>query len=210
MFHVVSDEYEPKNYFACDWTQTDIFKKKVLELKKDFNFISLEEAEKKLSRDVLRIKKYAVLTSDDGYRQVLDVIPFLEKEKIPLTMFVCPGFGTGAVRKDKLEQNPKIYFSPQELFNLKSNLVSIGLHGWEHDDATTLALDMFLENTKQCLDTLADHPRFVNYYAYPWGRHSVSTDACLSKLGLIPVLCDGCLNYKAKGSISRICIDSGV
>ena len=88
LFHHVSEIRNPLVSAKSDWTQTEQFKKNICQLQKEYRFISLEEAWRKLNRDTIRLRKFAVLTADDGYHSLLDILPWLEQQGVPITIFV--------------------------------------------------------------------------------------------------------------------------
>ena len=90
-FHQVSDEYAPLTMWEEDWTQTELFKRNIQNLKeRGYTFISLPEAYFKLKNDSFRREKYAVLTADDGFKSMLNILPWLIEQRIPVTLFVNP------------------------------------------------------------------------------------------------------------------------
>ena len=97
-FHQVSDEYNPLTMWECDWTQTELFKRNILNLKRQgVIFLSLSEAYDKLRHDWYRRKKYVALTADDGYKSILNILPWLEEQKIPITLFINTKYLDGKV-----------------------------------------------------------------------------------------------------------------
>ena len=224
-FHQVSAKYNPLTMWECDWTQLDQFKEGILQMKKRYRFISLQEAHEKLKHNLFRFRKYAVLTSDDGYRSILNVLSWLEEQKIPITLFInsryldgqtWSGINEKQAKNTKADVDmlndvcPHLYLSKAELFALGSHLVSIGLHGHEHIDATKQTEETFRENVNNCKNYLSSHPRYVPYFAYTWGKHTVVTDRILNEMNLVPVLVNGKMNFKNEGVINRICIDRKV
>ena len=221
-FHQVSDYYNPLTMWECDWTQLDQFKRNILRLREKYVFISLQEAHDKIRHDVFRFKNYVVLTADDGYRSLFNVLPWLEEQKIPITLFVntkyLDGQSWSTINEEQVKRTnnevdilsevcPDLYLSYEELFSLDSSWVSVGLYGHEHLDPLKQTEIEFWENIRACHAILARHPRFVPYYAYPWGRHSEVTDRIIKRMGLTPVLVSGEKNYNNPEYITRICID---
>ena len=223
-FHHVSDVYDPLTMWECDWTQTELFKKNILSLKESgVTFISLTEAHGKLKHDWFRRKKYAVLTADDGYKSLLNILPWLEGQQIPITLFINTKYMDGQswstineeqARRAKEDVDmlkdvcPTLYLNVKELKNVATSLyVTIGMHGHEHLDATTQSLDDFVKNVRQCQDALQNLPHVIPYFAYPWGRHNEETDMILKEMNLIPVLVNGTKNYNNSGYIDRLAID---
>lgn len=221
VFHHVSDERDPLVSGKSDWTPTSVFRANLLTLKNKYRFISLETAYTKICHDHLRFRRYAVLTTDDGLQTVCRVWPWLEEQQIPLTCFVNAKYMDGHSYKQEdsvriLREDPaanveevikRQYMSREQVFQLRSPLISIGSHGYEHLNATTLDEQKFLDNVLKCKEILETHPRYVRFFAYTWGRHNKKTDRILNEMGLIPVLVDGDLNYGDPRFVHRECID---
>lgn len=222
VFHHVSDERDTLVCQEPDWTQLDQFKRNIEHLMQDHTFISLAEACDKLQHDWFRCRKYAVLTTDDGLASVMNILPWLKKKKIPLTLFI----NTRYMARDKLKPihmdwlsklapdadikaiAKRMYLSKEQIFDLLSPNIEMGLHGHEHLDARAISEAEFEQNIEQCEQQLVNHPCYVSAYAYPWGR---STDASLHYLqehGIVPVVVDGNKNYVWNGYISRESIDN--
>ena len=222
VFHSASDVYNPLLWWQCDWTRTEQFKQNILKLKSRYTFISLPEAWKHLTEDKFRLKNYVVLTADDGYLSLLNVLPWLEEQQIPITLFVntkdpdkksWSATNEEQARRtkpnvDMLEEVcPDLYLSKEELFRLDSPYITIGMHGHEHLDALKQSAEEFRANVEKCEEELVSHPRYVPFYAYTWGHHNVLTDNILKGMGLVPVLVRRNKNYDDAGYIDRICID---
>ena len=221
-FHQVSDEYNPLTTWKCDWTQTVVFKRNIDILKKKYTFISLPEVTKRLQYDRFRFKHYAALTADDGYQSLLNVIPWLEEQKIPVTLFINTRYldkmswseiNEEQARRTKpdvdmlKDVSPYLYLSKDELFSLTSPLVTVGMHGHEHLDAVRLTENDFRKNVERCLGILSQHSGYVPFYAYTWGHHNSCTDMILYENNLMPVLVGGGKNCNDTQYIDRICID---
>ncbi len=221
-FHHVSEEYDPLTMWECDWTQTEQFKRNILHLKSQYTFISLADAYEKMRHDVFRFRKYAVLTADDGYKSILSILPWLEAQNIPITLFIntkyLDGESWSAINEEQARRSkpdvdmlkevcPDLYMSKQELFDLTSPLISVGMHGHEHLDATEQTIDEFKQNVEQCREQLKNHPRYISFFAYTWGHHNEMTDRVLKEMGLIPILVNGTKNYSNSDYIDREAID---
>lgn len=109
------------------------------------------------------------------------------------------------VEMDSVVQD--LYIDREALFALDYTTLSIGMHGHEHLHSTNLADEQFRKNVMNNVDALRAHKRFVPFFAYPWGEHNQNTDAFLNNQGIAPVLCDGAVNYRFRGTMSRIPID---
>ena len=222
VFHHVSDE---RDTFVCqepDWTQLVQFKRNIEILLQEYTFISLSEAYDKLQQDRFRFRKYAVLTTDDGLASVLNVLPWLEEKKIPITLFINTRYMEGdklkpvhqrwlkdlAPEADTKAIAKRMYLSKEQVFELVSPYIEISMHGHEHLNAHTISETEFENNIEHCLHLLSDHPRYVSAYSYPWGKYTGSSLHYLHDHCIIPVAVDGGMNYIWKGYLSRECIDN--
>lgn len=193
-FHQVSDVFEPETMWECDWTQTDVFKKKILGLKKKYTFISLQDAYSHIANDKMRMKHYAVLTADDGWASLKNIIPWLAEQGIPITLFLNPAYSDG---KHFRERETERYLTEQDLeqFAKTYTNISFGMHGWDHTDVSKQEENEFRSNIEQSLEALKRYDNFVPFFAYTWGRHNTMNDCVLKKFALVPVLMDGMKNY---------------
>ena len=207
VFHSVSDSFDERRNKKVDWSTTEDFKDHILLLKTRYTFIPLEEAYQKLCWQWFRRERYAVLTCDDGYSSVLDVLPFFEREQIPVTLFINPKYLDGVSRREGYADAPQ-YITQSQLWALQSPLVTVGMHGYEHDDATMQSIQEFGLSVDRCVAILQQHPRYIPYFAYTWGRYTAETQQLLKKRGIIPVLTDGEPNYRYRQGIGRKPIDS--
>lgn len=207
VFHAVSEEYDDSLYLPNDWSSTVDFQKRIIDFQNSYEFISLSKAYQKVSKDWFRKKRYAVLTCDDGFESVLSVLPFLEKHKVPVTLFVNPKYLDGVSKRDNYSSCPR-YITQKDLFEIRSDYVTIGMHGFEHNDATKLTKEEFVESVDRCIEVLSEHARYIPYYAYTWGNYSEVTQSVLKEKKIIPVLTDGQSNYLYQSGISRKPIDS--
>jgi len=207
VFHSVSDTFDSSLCQKQDWTPTPAFQQHILKLKQKYTFISLPEAYRKLTTGILRRHRYAVLTSDDGNRSLLSLLPWLDRQQIPITLFLNPRYLDGTSIRPDYAPAPQ-YITQADLPSIHSPLVSIALHGYEHTDSTTLPPQEFDHQVDLCLQALQSHPRFIPYFAYTWGRYNSRTQDIIRHKGLIPVFCDGASNRRYRDGISRRCIDN--
>lgn len=220
VFHKVEDVYNPAYGGIGDWTETSIFKSHLLRLRQDYEFITLEDAYRRLTEDMFRFRKYAVLTSDDGYQSLLGILPWLEEQCIPVTLFLSVQYLDGVSHdswfdthwRDKSPEEinalvEKMYLHTEHLLFLCGDNVTIGIHGYGHDEVDRMSKAEFEAYLDKCIAGLNGHSRFVPFYAYTWGRHSTATDQILREKSIVPVYCDNQHNTKFNGAIHRICID---
>lgn len=199
--HHVCEQFNAESMYQCDWMELSCFKEKINALRSHgYKFISLKEAYNHLNSDWFRRKKYAVLTFDDGYKSLLDILPWLEKQNIPATLFVNGKYLDG---KSYRESPKEQYLTYEELSALNSPLIEIGHHGWEHTDATKMTKEELRESVHKNIEILSSHPRYISFWAYTWGRYTVETNQILRTNEIIPVYVNGMKNYTNEGFINR-------
>ena len=199
--HHVCKTFDAESMNKGDWMQIDEFKSKVLALRQSgVKFISLADAYQHICKDWLRCKKYSVLTFDDGYASLKEILPWLNEQQIPATLFINGKYLDGkSYRKNPKEQ----YLTKEDLFSLTSPFIEIGSHGWEHTDASKISTEEFIQSIAQNVELLQTHPRFIPFHAYTWGRHNEMTDILLQSKNIIPVYMDGMKNYREQQVIHR-------
>ena len=199
--HHVCEQFDADTMYPCDWMALDEFKKKINELRNQgYQFISITDAYEHLRKDWFRCEKYAVLTFDDGYKSLQEVLPWLEEQQIPATLFINGKYLDGK----SYRENPKEqYLTYDELFALTSPMIEIGHHGWEHTAASEMTEEELFESLQKNTEILSAHPRYIPFWAYTWGKHIESNDKCLLVNVIIPILIEGNKNYKWIGTIDR-------
>lgn len=207
-FHQVSDSFDPKSMWECDWTNTEIFKGKINSLlKQGYSFISLPEATKRLKKDWVRRKKYAVLTADDGWSSVLNIVPWLVEQEIPLTLFLNPQYLDGIHYQERQTEKLLTKYDIEHIVKKYHPYITIASHGWIHKDCSKMDMNEFTESVRQSEEYLSTMCGKVPFYAYTFGRHSYEQNIFIKHQGLIPVLADGVLNFNDISQIHRECID---
>lgn len=216
-FHQVSELLNPKVHCEPDWIPLSEFKQKIQNLRKEgCVFISLQEAHRHLKKDWIRCKKYAVLTCDDGLKCQAELIPWLEKEKIPMTMFVTArnldGKSCGRqildyfkITDKETERNlaEQLYLNEDELMGIDRPMVTIGMHGYEHVNSEQIKIELFVEHVNKCHEALQSHKRYIPFFAYPYGRHTTQTDHVLIERNIVPVFIDKMSNVNDVTCIHR-------
>lgn len=199
--HHVCKEFDADTMYPCDWMDIDVFKKKIKDLQNlGCQFISLTEAYQHLQNDWIRTKTYAVLTFDDGYKSLLEVLPWLEEQGISSTLFIN---GKSLDGKSYRENPNEQYLTYDELFALNSPFIEIGHHGWEHTAADEMDETELLGSLEKNIAILSSHPQYIPFWAYTWGRHNKQNDEILKSKSIIPILIAGNKNYKWIGTIDR-------
>lgn len=199
--HHVCADFEAKSMKECDWMPIGEFKKKVISMQQDgVEFISLSDAYRHIFNDWIRGKKYAVLTFDDGYASLKEILPWLEDQQIPATLFINGKYLDGISYRENPNER---YLTKEKLFSLTSPFIEIGSHGWEHTDASQMAEKEFADSMDENILILSTHPRDIPFHAYTWGRYTTDSDNYLSSKGIVPVYTDGMLNYNSSLAIHR-------
>ena len=199
--HHICATFDANSMNEGDWMQIDDFKHNVLALQENgAEFISLTEAYYKITNDKWRNNKYVVLTFDDGYASLKEILPWLEEQHIPATLFINGKYLDGkSYRKNPKEQ----YLTKEELFSLTSPLIEIGSHGWEHADASKMSDDEFKLCIEQNIKLLQAHLRYIPFHAYTWGRYTGGSNRVLTEMNITPVLMDGMKNYDNRNVMHR-------
>ncbi len=206
-FHQVSDVFDASTMWECDWTQIDQFKQNIMHLKEQYTFISLEEAYHKLTHDKIRCKKYAVLTADDGWASLKNIIPWLAEQEIPVTLFVNSEYLDGKHYQARNTEKLLTYQDIVELTNIYPQIVTISSHGKTHIDVSSLSLEDFKMNVNTAEEILNEYRNKIGFYAFTYGRRTNAQIIELRNMNLIPVLMDDMSNYTYDGVIHRECID---
>ena len=184
-----------------DWMAKDVFQKKVIDLRKSgVEFISLTEAYRHICVDRIRTKKYAVLTFDDGYSSLKEILPWLEEQHIPVTLFINSKYLDGKSFRNNSNER---YITKDELFELDHSLIEIGSHWWEHVNTDKLSDEEFEKGERININLLSNHSRFVPFHAYTYGHYRHSLNNILADLNMVPVYIDGMRNYNERYCVHR-------
>lgn len=205
-FHHVSDVFQPETMWECDWMQTDVFKKKVLALREKYTFVSLEEAYYHIANDRFRIENYAVLTSDDGWASLKNILPWLSEEKIPVTLFLNPLYMDG---KHHQSRDSERFLTKEEVADLTERyqpFITIASHGWSHEDCLKMPMDSFQDSVRKSEEYLMLMKGKTPFYAFTFGRHTIGQMEFLGQQSLVPVLMDGMVNHDDAACIHRECL----
>lgn len=199
--HHVCAEFDAGSMNECDWMQIDEFKAKVKAMQQDgVEFISLSDAYFHIGDDKIRCEKSAVLTFDDGYASLKEILPWLNEQQIPCTLFINGKYLDGkSYRKNPKEK----YLTREELWELTSSLIAIGHHGWEHNKVTEMTEGEFEQSVELNVNLLKAHPNYVPFWAYTYGDHTEVSDEYLRAHGIAPIYIDGLPNYNNQGVIHR-------
>lgn len=199
--HHVCEQFNADAMNVGDWMALDEFKQKIIALQdQGYEFISLTKAFRHLQNDSIRRKKYAVLTFDDGYKSLSEVLPWLKEQQIPCALLINGKYLDGKSYRNKPTE---CYLTQDELFALSSPLIEIGSHGYEHADASKMNKEDFQKHINLNIQLLKNHPNYVPFHAYTWGRYTKETNDILKNLCVTPVYVDGMKNYNVPNCIHR-------
>lgn len=213
--HHVSDVYDPKTMWECDWVNTDVLKQWIEAMQQQgYQFISLPEAHMHLQSDFIRCHKYAALTADDGFYSMLNILPWLEEQQIPITLFVNPKYifedAIGPNVQDKFNEShgtaasDTIYLKKADVIKLQSPYVTLAHHGYEHYDSRKIDAELFTKNIDACVESMRIFaPYVIPYYAYPFGHYSRKYDSIIREQGLTPLYVSGGENYDNSQFLDR-------
>ncbi len=117
-------------------------------------------------------RKAALITFDDGYTGVAEhAAPFLASLDVPSVLYVPAGLlGGTAEWLEPRHQHPLM--SADELREVARQGMSVGAHGFDHSDMTTLPdsdVRRHTLETKVALETIVGEP--VRSFAFPYGTH---------------------------------------
>jgi len=169
-YHRVADDA------ATDWTVgTAPFQRQVAWLKRNFDLVSLPEAQRRVVSAANRTPTVSI-TFDDGYADnCTAALPLLLKQRIPFTYFVT----SGAVLDGQFFQhdlNLGLRLQPntrQELRELVAAGVEIGSHTRSHANLGVLQDSGLLYDevvgARDELQDALDCP--IRYFAFPFGQH---------------------------------------
>jgi peptidoglycan/xylan/chitin deacetylase (PgdA/CDA1 family) len=119
-------------------------------------------------------QKAAVLTFDDALVSIYEhAWPFLKQHATPFTIFVIAGLmgRESNFSKHRPEQRQRHLDAEQLNSLIKSGLVEIGAHGYNHRNLTRVDGDELWQELRTAKDVLEETLNVpVPYFAYPWGN----------------------------------------
>ncbi|MBR1514747.1 MAG: polysaccharide deacetylase family protein [Bacteroidales bacterium] len=87
-FHQVSSRFVEGKDKEYIFTSLADFERNILLLSRRYRFVSLKEAYELFQSRKVRRERYAVITFDDGYANILEALAVLQRLHIPATVFV--------------------------------------------------------------------------------------------------------------------------
>lgn len=166
-------------------------------------FISLPEAYDKIKNDIFRSSKYAVLTADDGWASLTNIIPWLVEQNIPLTLFLNSAYLDGKHFQERETEKLLTENDIKLLVNKYPNHLTVASHGRIHIDTRKLSESEFMGDVIEAEKNLSQLPNKISFYAFTYGRFKPEYIQILQKQELIPVLMDGKCNIDDSTIIHR-------
>lgn len=171
-----------------------LFEEQIFKISNFAGFVSLDKA-LSVSRGGDIQTPAVVLTVDDGYEDVLQILPLTKRLKIPVTLFVLSN--PELANREELNHKGKL-LTTKQLKYLISQGWSIGCHSATHSDFYQLSPRQLKE---EIIDSKKDLEKKlgikIDYFAYPKGRYTEEILQAVKKAG-----------YKAAFAISPGCIES--
>jgi peptidoglycan/xylan/chitin deacetylase (PgdA/CDA1 family) len=125
------------------------------------------------------------ITFDDGYDDILQVLPLLTEHRIPTTVFVPTALiGKTNSWDNFLLKNKRRHLSDDQIKQLAATGVEFGSHSHWHSDLSRLkdeAIEEELRESKNILEALTG--REVKYVAYPFGSRNRRVSEIARRLG---------------------------
>lgn len=153
------------------------FEKQVEKIKKYSKFINIDQ----LFIDRGNKQSSILMTIDDGYRDVFNVVPLIKKYKIPVVLFVLSD--PKHAKKSELDHNGKL-LSWKDIKYLHSLGFTIGCHSATHADFNKLSkkeIDYEVVISKKVLEKKLGFK--IDYFAYPKGVFNKQVVDAVKKAG---------------------------
>lgn len=146
------------------------FKHQLSYLRKNFEFITLDQVMDYISGRFSPKKPAVALTFYDGYEDIVEnVIPVLEKYSIPATFFIVAE--PDNVKREELKNGKKILALENCSF-IKNGLFAVGSHTLTHTDLKASSIKTALIEMKKSKTILENSMGKINYFAYPKGFYT--------------------------------------
>lgn len=130
-------------------------------------------------------RKTVLITIDDGYPSVAELAaPVLARHAVPALLYVPAGLlGSTAEWLPSPADEPIL--DAADLRRVSETApVEIGLHGWDHQDMTTLTAAELVRHTRHGREVLTEALGApIRSFAYPYGSHDAASRAAVRDAG---------------------------
>lgn len=157
--------------------QIEKFRNTIMYLQKYYTFIPYSECVEKIKTNTEINKRYACISSDDGFKNFNLAAELFDELGIKGMVFVNPSI-VGETDYTKIKEHcrhrlkiePHEFLNWEELSNLKRRGHEIGNHGYFHQNLSTLnraELKIEILNSKVAIEKELGP---ISHYAYPYGQ----------------------------------------
>ncbi|MCB0617891.1 MAG: polysaccharide deacetylase family protein [Saprospiraceae bacterium] len=165
-YHAVAEDRSDR--FAV---QPELFKAQIEALSAELRFITTQQALQIWRRQGAFDEGLALLTFDDGYEDLLSLLPFFEQVEVRSTIFIPAKWIGGSNSWDRGAYSVRNHLNWEQIEELSANGHEIGSHGWDHCSLAKLGdheLEFELQHSKAALHKHLGQP--ISAIAYPFGR----------------------------------------
>lgn len=156
--------------------QKEHFKKLLLEIKKEYTFISYSEASERLYAGNID-QRYACISADDGFKNFIDASHLFDDLEIPGMVFINSHL-IGETNHPLIERHcrerllspPMEFLTWEEIEDLRKRGHEIGNHGWKHKKLTELSKAEIEEEVYIGKEEIENKIGPIRHYAYTYGR----------------------------------------
>jgi peptidoglycan/xylan/chitin deacetylase (PgdA/CDA1 family) len=155
---------------------SEIYQINPVNFSKHLTFLKSESINFKTLSDFTNEKPGILITFDDGYKAILKTIYDLIENKIPVVLFICPKF---------IKLNSNDYLNLTDIRDLlKSNLVEIGSHSYNHVPLTLCSQNELLNELDNSKKWLEDNLSIeIKSISYPFGKVNDLVEEFTKKVG---------------------------
>jgi peptidoglycan/xylan/chitin deacetylase (PgdA/CDA1 family) len=141
--------------------------------------------------DALAGRRVLHVTFDDAFRSVVDVLPELERLRVPVTMFACSDFARDGRPLDVPELALDARAEPEKLATMNWDAlralaergVEIGSHTVSHPHLTRLTDAELARELQDSRERVAAELGRCRYLAYPYGEYDSRVSAAAAAAG---------------------------
>jgi len=152
----------------------DVFEWQIQYIKDNkIDIVHLKEVVDKYTPYAKNMGDNVLITIDDGWKDVNNIVPIIEKENVPVTLYIFPS----------VINNTRAYLSLSDINALKKlDLIDFGCHSYSHPilmhaNSTTLYREVI--ESKDDLKKMVG--RKIDTFAYPYGMFDEKTKQYASK-----------------------------
>lgn len=172
----------------------EAFARQIKIISRDANFVSLDDIVESMKGKKLKTPAVA-LTIDDGYTDVMQILPLTKRYRIPITLFILSephNANWGEIK------NERPLLNSQELKYLISQGWTIGCHSATHADFSSLNQERLKKEIIEAKKTLEEKLGMpVKYFAYPKGVFNEEIIRLVKEAG-----------YEAAFAVAPNCVNS--